>query len=82
MTQPLETEYYDYNHGTGEHYLVREVVDADRPRCSWKCFCNHFIDFFCISLALGFLLFSGWLVYYLYNNADSGDRRLLVRGLM
>ena len=70
--KPYISEYYNYNHGTGKHYLVQEEVDPDSPRCSFKCCCDYFVDCFCISLAIGFLVFAGWLCYYLYNNADSG----------
>ena len=72
LQQSTTTEYYEYNHGTGEHYLVRETVDPDKPRCSWKCFCHYLIDVLCLCLAAGFLVFAFWFAFYELNNADSG----------
>jgi hypothetical protein len=71
--KPILTRHYEYNHGTGEHYLVEDLVDPNRPRFSCRCFCSHVLDAVCILLALGFLGFAFWLCYYLYSNADSGD---------
>lgn len=70
----LVTEYYDYNHGRGEHYLAREEYDPNRPRFSSKCCCNYMVDGFCLIFALGFLGGAIWFAFYELNNADSGNR--------
>ena len=66
--------YYRYNHGTGEHVLVNDKNNYhDRPpKYSLHCLFCYCVDCFCLLLVLGFLGFSFWLCYYLYNNYSGG----------
>lgn len=69
---------YQYHHGTGEHVLVkkqrRDGDGRNRPTkyYSVQCILCHCVDGICWIIVLGFLIFSFWLCYYIYNNYNDG----------
>ena len=65
--RPLVTAHYEYHHGSGKH-ILRKEYDDEVPVCSIRCCLNHILDLLIFCLAIGFLVFAGWLCYYLYTN--------------
>eukprot|EP00980_Cylindrotheca_fusiformis_P016152 scaffold4805_cov136-Cylindrotheca_fusiformis.AAC.7 len=64
----LDREGYRYHHGTGMHYVVQEDEDVNRPKYSLRCCLCYCVDVVVCAIIVGFLVFSFWLSYYLYNN--------------
>ena len=61
--------YYEYNHGSGQHVLVRGHENcADRPQYSLRCLMCHCVDGLVLLAVLAFLGFSLYLAYYALNN--------------
>ena len=65
--EPLVLAHYEYHHGSGRHILMKDEDDGV-PKYSIKCCLCYTLDFLIFSVAIGFLVFSGWLCYYLYTN--------------
>jgi hypothetical protein len=72
IPDPLVTTHYEYHHGTGKHVLMKDYDDGS-PKYSVGCCLSYVLDCFCISLAIGFLVFSGWLCYHIYTNYEGND---------
>ena len=63
--------YYEYNHGTGRHILVRPDPDVHRPKYSLHCILCNLIDVLVFVGCLAFLFFS--VRYALSLLDDNGD---------
>lgn len=74
MSSLLDPEGYEYHHGSGQHLLISADKDKNRPKYSFLCFLCYCVDCFVLLLVIGFLVFAGWLCYYLYNMSDGGQR--------
>ena len=66
--------YYEYNHGAGEHVLVRgyDGGASSKPQYSLQCLMCHCVDGLVLLAVLSFLGFSLYLAYYVLNNYGGG----------
>ena len=67
----LDLPYYEYNHGSGEHVLIRGNATAvynSRPEYSLRCLACHCVDGIILLAVLAFLGFSMYIAYYALNN--------------
>ena len=62
--------YYEYNHGLGEHVLMRggNAESSNKPQYSLRCLACHCVDCLVLVAVLAFLGFSMYIAYYALNN--------------
>lgn len=60
--------YYEYNHGSGQHVLMRGHGAAAKPQYSLQCLACHCVDGLILVAVLAFLGFSMYIAYYALNN--------------
>jgi hypothetical protein len=76
----IETGYYEYRHGLGQHVLVRQQqqnhwpasMDDGQPQYSLHCCLCHCVDGLVLVAVFAFLGFSLYLAYYALNNYGGG----------
>lgn len=67
--------YYEYNHGVGDHVLMRErdySYPSSKPEYSLRCLACHCVDCLVLLSVFAFLGFSLYLAYYVLNNYGDG----------